>query len=679
MKFLYPQVLWALFLLVIPIIIHLFNFKRYKTIYFSSLQFVKHVDQQTRSTKKLKHYLVLASRLLALTFLILAFAQPINGTDKNTSGAVGNLNFIYVDNSFSMQALGPEGELLSEAKEKAREIIQSSGMDATFIIATNGLNGLEERILTKADAFERVDKLSYSPLRRTLQEILEWQENVLSKNNGTATPIKGVKNFLLSDFQRINCAAEIKPTASFSYFPIYFKPEKTSNIFIDSVWFEEPVQKLGEKNTLNVQVVNRSENDLQNLEVEFQVGKVNRVVFMDVKANAKAQTSITFQNKSVESIAGKIMVADNSVFFDDTYYLSYQVEKSANVLVLNAEDGVANVAIPYDLDTYYKLSKIELTAVTKDDLADKDLIIINGANNLSSGIITYVDELLSTGSTVVLFPGRSPQLGNWNGFLSDHKMGLFGPGISSGTRIKSINYEDPFFSGVFDTKPASLNLPSVTKTFSVSGNTGSGTSLIELQNGLSLLEYSEREGKLFVFYSSLHPDFGQLTNDALFSTMILRMGELSKRKRPIALTIGNEATFPVYQSLSRDAVIRLKGNELDFIPDRSETAGVNYLSLSTLSGINELFAGNYEINSEKKIGNLSLNYNRDESTLDALSKTEVEALFDVPGVNVKLSEFSSDSNFSVDDLDKPVSYWKICIVLSLIFVLSEMFLVRFLK
>ena len=75
MKFLYPEFLWALTVLAIPIIIHLFNFKRYKTLYFSSLNFIKHVDQKTKSTQRLKHLLVLLMSLLAFTFLALAFAH----------------------------------------------------------------------------------------------------------------------------------------------------------------------------------------------------------------------------------------------------------------------------------------------------------------------------------------------------------------------------------------------------------------------------------------------------------------------------------------------------------------------------------------------------------------------------------------------------------------------------
>ncbi|HIP32508.1 MAG TPA: hypothetical protein EYG86_07090, partial [Crocinitomicaceae bacterium] len=104
MKFLYPEFLWAFLVLLIPIIIHLFNFKRYKTLYFSSLSFVKHVDQKTKSTKSLKHLLILLSRLLAFIFLVLAFAQPYFSKNDATTQSLDSVVSIYIDNSFSMQA-----------------------------------------------------------------------------------------------------------------------------------------------------------------------------------------------------------------------------------------------------------------------------------------------------------------------------------------------------------------------------------------------------------------------------------------------------------------------------------------------------------------------------------------------------------------------------------------------
>ncbi|MBL4710371.1 MAG: BatA domain-containing protein, partial [Flavobacteriales bacterium] len=119
MKFIAPEFLYALGFLAIPILIHLFNFRRYKTVKFSQVRFLKSVKKQTQSTSKLKHIIVLLCRCFALAALVLAFAQPILEKD-NQPIAVGKKGVvIYLDNSFSMQANAEVGSLLDLAKSKA--------------------------------------------------------------------------------------------------------------------------------------------------------------------------------------------------------------------------------------------------------------------------------------------------------------------------------------------------------------------------------------------------------------------------------------------------------------------------------------------------------------------------------------------------------------------------------
>src|SRR5438128_4331517 len=105
MQFTYPEFLFALSALSIPIIIHLFNFRRFKKIAFTNVRFLKEIKQDTRSRSRLKHLLILLSRLLAVTFLVLAFAQPFIPANKNNIvGGTRNVG-IYLDNSFSMDAV----------------------------------------------------------------------------------------------------------------------------------------------------------------------------------------------------------------------------------------------------------------------------------------------------------------------------------------------------------------------------------------------------------------------------------------------------------------------------------------------------------------------------------------------------------------------------------------------
>ena len=60
MQFVHPSFLWALGLLAIPIIIHLFKFRRFKTVYFSNVAFLKQIQQESTNRNKLKHLLVLS-------------------------------------------------------------------------------------------------------------------------------------------------------------------------------------------------------------------------------------------------------------------------------------------------------------------------------------------------------------------------------------------------------------------------------------------------------------------------------------------------------------------------------------------------------------------------------------------------------------------------------------------
>jgi hypothetical protein len=185
MKFVYPEFLWSLLLLAIPIIIHLFNFRRYKTLYFSSLQFIKHVDQQTRSTQKLKHLLVLLSRIFALAALIVAFAQPYKPVSATNSTAGKPVLAIYIDNSFSMTAKGTEGELLSEAREVARKIIEKASLKTLILLHTNKMSGIEQHFISRAEALDRLDKITPIPLTRQIDDVIAWQRNFIEKESET--------------------------------------------------------------------------------------------------------------------------------------------------------------------------------------------------------------------------------------------------------------------------------------------------------------------------------------------------------------------------------------------------------------------------------------------------------------------------------------------------------------
>ncbi len=682
MKFLYPEFLWAFAVLLIPIIIHLFNFKRYKTHYFSSLQFIRHVDEQTKSTQKLKHYLILASRLLAFICAVLAFAQPYLPNADTEDLKKENIVMIYVDNSFSMQARGVEGELLSSAKETAQSIVEKAPKGTNFIVGTNEMSGVEQRRINRIDALDKIDKIDYSPLTRTLDEIIDWKAQTIKKIDIDAEE-SFVQSVILSDFQRHKTEKKaLLKLSNFEFHPVQLIPEETANIYIDSVWFSSPIRKAGEKHELNIRIFNTSEQDLKNVEVTVAVDRFKKSFYTDIPAKGKKETSLTYSDKTVGWKAGKVTVADEHVIFDDTYYLSYEVKEHANILVLNGEDAISNVGIVLGLESYYVVEENAISAITLDNFKNKDLVIINGANNISSGVINYLTEFNENGGSLGLFPGKNPEKSAWNQLLGRLKLPLMGTKINSGTLIKSLNYDDPFIRDVVSNKSERLNLPSVVSCYQpIVGGGSNFKTLITMQNGLPLLAYSKPKGTAYMFYSAIHPDYGVFASDALFSTCILRMSELSQRAQPIALTIGSESTYPIFAEQRGEEVIHLAKDELDFIPQTVSRSGISYISLSQFDKFEQLFAGNYTIKTSKKLGDLSLNYDRKESKLEYLSEAEIKTNFINRGAKNITFAAVDGVNSPIGDLsiDKPFSYWKLFLILTLIFIISEMLLVRFWK
>ena len=141
MYFLYPAFLFALLSLTIPVVIHLFNFRKYKKVYFSNVQFLKEVQERQASRRNLKERLILAARLLALLFLILAFARPYIPGAQNANAGKQQVISVFVDNSYSMETLNREGSLLDEAKRRAKEIASDYNINDRFQLVTQDFEG----------------------------------------------------------------------------------------------------------------------------------------------------------------------------------------------------------------------------------------------------------------------------------------------------------------------------------------------------------------------------------------------------------------------------------------------------------------------------------------------------------------------------------------------------------
>lgn len=265
MKFVYPEFLYALFAIVIPIVIHLFNFRKFKKIYFSNVQFLKEVTQETQSKSRLKHLLVLLARIFAISFLVFAFAQPYFPTENQLSTPKDKVVGIYLDNSFSMESTGELGSLLDEAKLKAAEVVQEYNASDRFLLITNEFAPGENRLLSKEQIIEKIEQTQIVPHTRNLSAIYNRAvENITTE---------GVSNkhfYYFSDFQKsVSDFNIIDQDTTVSWFLIPLSANINGNLFVDTCWFESPSHLYQQQEELKAIIVNQSDKDLENIPVKL--------------------------------------------------------------------------------------------------------------------------------------------------------------------------------------------------------------------------------------------------------------------------------------------------------------------------------------------------------------------------------------------------------------------------
>src|SRR5690606_34094613 len=182
--------------LALPVIIHLFYFRRFKKVYFTNVRFLKEIKEETSNRQKLRNLLVLAMRLLALAFLVFAFAQPFIPQDQDVAKGKKAVS-IFIDNSFSMSALSQDVALIDKAKIRAREIVEAYAPDDEFQILTNDFEGRHQRMVSRDEALALIDEIKTGPADRELSRVFSRQQQILNSS--------GIDNHVvyhISDFQK---------------------------------------------------------------------------------------------------------------------------------------------------------------------------------------------------------------------------------------------------------------------------------------------------------------------------------------------------------------------------------------------------------------------------------------------------------------------------------------------
>ncbi|MFM7565433.1 MAG: BatA domain-containing protein [Flavobacteriales bacterium] len=682
MWFVNPAFLWAFGLLAIPLIIHLFHFRRYKRVYFPSLKKLQELNREKKSVKSLKRWIILLLRLLAFTALILVFAQPFFLKDQEKSIPGIPVTAIYIDNSYSMSAKGTEGTLFSESKELAKKLIERSDKSTKILLYSNLLSGKERFLQSKSNALKYLEELELYRVPRSLTEVLNWQNGFLKRYNNEQERIGKTDVFLLSDFQKSTATlSKISANHPADLHLIQNTVQKANNLFIDSLWFSNPLFKKGSPLEIKFRVKNFGLKDAVDIPITIGFGNQKRMTNVDVKANASGYGNVFFTIQDYGPIEGKISLSDQQITFDDDYYFTCNIAKTGLVLCINGENASDRVNKVYETEPYYTFKAYSEGNVQQREINQADLVILNGINNLPSGLSLQLSSYIGKGGNVFIICGDSLNESSYNDFLTKMNMPMLGKPMRSGTQLAQIDQQNPFFKGMFDKVQKNFNLPLVSKTYALKDMTQKGTEvLLKMRNNLPLLIKHKKQGHVFLLAAPIQTRFGSFTDHALFPSLLLRAAEISLRQLLPYYTIGKSEGFSVFRGPQQEAPVLLRNKQKDRIPRQVNEGENTRISLNSYQTNETLFEGIFQLINIPSPLKIALNVDRIESQISYMERSQLKDQFIRQGITkVSYTPMNDGAENTMARVEKPNSLWKYLVFFALLFFLLEMALIKFWK
>ena len=676
MSFVYPGFLFALAAISIPIIIHLFHFRRFRKVFFSNVAFLEQLSDESKKQSRLKHLLVLASRILALAFLVMAFARPFIPVDDTLVSMEGNAVSVYIDNSFSMDALASQGRLIDQARERALIIADMYQPADQFQILTNDFEGRHQRFVTRDEFVTMVEEVGVTSTFRTIGEVIDRQSTLFQE-----TTTAGKRAYLISDFQKTNTMLhEISlDTAVVTTF-IPLAAQESENVYIDSCWFETPVHIINQTAVLTVRVVNDSDRSLSGQPIRLFVDDVQRTIATyDIGPGGTEEVQLSWTINQTGIQQGRVEIVDYPVTFDDQLYFSYVVNEEVPVLSVFEGRPSPFLGALFGSDTLFRYEQMPAFSIDYSRFPDFNFIIVNGLTNISPGLAFELQSFVEQGGYLLVFPGPVIDIDAYNDFLGSIGADLYTRADTATTRVSDLNDRHPVFTDVFEHIPEHIDLPRVDQHYVISRRlTSDSRHLMQMQNGLHFLSsQAVGRGQLFLSAVALEDAFSNFHRHALFVPTLVNMSLQSQSFQPLYHILGHNRPIQLRGfQMGGDAILHLRGEGIEVIPEQRRSG--NQWLLYVHDQLSE--AGNYSLYlGDEAVKGLSFNHDRRESQLEAYRAGELEAALRDEGLgHIQLLDSEGvDFDMALQTLRMGRQLWRHFLVLGLLFLLVVVALLRF--
>lgn len=681
MHFTYPSFLWALSIAIIPIIIYLLNFRRHRTVYFSNVEFLKHIKKEHKKRSRLKELLILLSRILAIITLVICFAQPYLLDKQGNSLAKIKQTVIFIDNSMSMQTATSAGSALENAKQKAISVVKSYPRSMQFLVLSNGANYRYASFANAQQAIETINQVEFSSISSSYSEVLTTVKQHLEQEQ-KQPDFTGF--YFISDFQK-KALTQSKSDDLVLKRWIPIATQQVSNLLIDTCWFESPARKLNRPEKLTISVLNRSEETFTDIPIQLKINnKLKATGTITIGANERKQVQLSFSHHNSGWKFCNISLSDYPIVFDNNFYMSYHVSPSVKVLELtdNTKNDQQYVEKLLANDSIFQFESIAINKLPAGQLNRYDAVYLSGVEKWSNGLASQLQQYVKQGGTLALFPELDGNTEIYNQLLKSLNTLTLGELDTTSASVQSINRNHLLFQSVFEKIPENALLPKINQHFRIKRSATLVAEPIMSFGGEEWTACSSvyGKGKVFLFSFPLQNDISNFVEHPLLVPILYNMALNSQYSGALHYSINSKrVNLPLpYPVTSTNGIKVLNNNtQADFLPNNIFVRG-NQLIADIDPNFNE--AGHFKLFQGNRLLNAySMNMNRTESDLNYYSVNELNQKAQQYINCSVLSLQANESDEKMAELQHGKQLWRWFLFLFLFFICTEIAIIRLWK
>ncbi|NGP78080.1 VWA domain-containing protein [Balneolaceae bacterium YR4-1] len=647
MNFLNPFFLLGIIAVAVPVIIHLINLRRPQKVQFSTLSFLNELKKSTIRKIRIKQYLLMALRALAVLFLALALARPFlpptltGSSGSDSPKAVG----IIIDNSPSMERVSARGPIIEQARQVAQTIIDGARQEDRFIVTnTNG----EQSQVTLQSALRAQESIRNIETQNTGNFISETLSLVYERLE--QAPIEQAIVYLITDGQKSQLQKlesfdieQSSDTKQITFQLVELGNSEQQNLAISDLSLKSQMLSSGTPVTLGVTLENTGEVEAVNQYVSLEIrNRMSGQYQVELQPGESREYLFEIVPDQTGDIPGRIIIDGDEVTFDNSRYFVLRIPETRSVLLLSEDRAASkdfrsylNPALEAARKTNTQITFTERTVqeVGQAELAGYDVIVLDGLKEIPEYWFNDLQRYIQNGKGLLFFPSEQGNVGNYNDFFELFNAGEYRNIIGEYASFKPAGEFDdlveghPILNELFEKEgdeQISLDLPELFFYYQYEPpeNTGTYNILQSRSDEALLTEQRFGEGKVLISAFGSDPGWTNFPINPLFAPLYYRAVLYASSSEQGGLdqyTLGQRFEW---EGSMQNLNVQIEKGEETVIPEvqgMPEGIQISYPAREWTPGILTISAGE-----EKRL--IAVNQDIMESYFDTLPYTDLDNL-----------------------------------------------------